>query len=99
MELKEVSKQLGGTVVKHFNAKVTHIVTDFVALPAASIKRSPSGLSNSTNNSLMPQQNVDKNKVLKAAKRTVKFLMGILQGKWMITMDCKYHIALSLCFY
>jgi hypothetical protein len=87
-ELKEVSKQLGGSVVKHFNAKVTHIVTDFVALPAASIKRSASGLSNSTNNSLMlAQQNVDKNKVLKAAKRTVKFLMGILQGKWLITMD------------
>ena len=97
MELKEVAKQLGGSVVKHFNAKVTHIVTDFVALPAASIKRSASGLSNSTNYSLMPQQNVDKNKILKAAKRTVKFLMGILQGKWMITMDCTQKIFVKFC--
>jgi len=74
--LNQAVNSLGGTILKHYNSSVTHIITDYNIL----IKHQ-SNLSTNNNNQ------EGKDVTLKTVRRTIKFLFGILEGKWILTSD------------
>ena len=33
-----------------------------------------------------------------ACRRTLKFLMAILEGKWILNIDCRFYVPIADCY-